>query len=337
MNVLVIKDDKPGHYHQTEGIVLSLKEIYPQMSIEYVDVQIRGKVSRKLLRVLLNHCTMFFEKAFSLEFIHFFYKKYSLPQNKPDLILSTGGNTANINVWFAKAYHAQNILNGRVRGLRETLFTKVTTVIDLGYPNQIVIDVAPNSITAEKLKTESHAFLDLHHLQGEFYALLLGGDGAGYRYDDTFYEELIAFLKRISATNHIQWLITTSRRTPLVVEEKLKDSLRDYTAYFVAYNQKPEKVLGAFLGASKAVFVTEESSSMISEAISARKPVFTLRPKQANPDKNYQKILQKFMSEKWIKKIDMHSVKDFEVCLADFEALGSDSYLETAKKIKEHL
>lgn len=337
MNVLVIRDDKPGHYHQTEGIVLSLKEIYPQMCIEYVDVQVRGKVSRKLLRVLLNHCTTFFEKAFSLGYIQYFYKTYSLPQNKPDLILSTGGNTANLNVWFAKAYHAHNILNGRVRGLREALFTKVTTVIDLGYTNQIVIDVAPNTITAEKLKAEAQNFLDLHHLQGEFYALLLGGDGAGYRYDDTFYDELIAFLKRTSDTNHIQWLITTSRRTPLSVEEKLKQHLKDHSAYFVAYNTKPEKVLLPFLGASKAVFVTEESASMISEAISARKPVYTLFPKEANPDSNYQKIVEKFLTQKWIKKIDMHRVKDFEVCLEDFEALESDSYMETAKKIKEHL
>ena len=28
MNILVVKDDKPGHYNQTEGLVLILKEIY---------------------------------------------------------------------------------------------------------------------------------------------------------------------------------------------------------------------------------------------------------------------------------------------------------------------
>lgn len=337
MNVLVIRDDKPGHYHQTEGLLLSLREIYPEMTVEYTECEIRSKMSRSLLKVLLNHCTTFFERSLSLEYIHYFYKSYNLPPNKPDLILSTGGNTANLNVWFAKAYHGKNILNGRVRGLRETLFTKVTTVIDLGYPNQIVIDVAPNSITAEKLKTESHTFLDLHRLQGEFYALLLGGDGAGYRYDDTFYEELIAFLKRISATDDIQWLITTSRRTPRKVEEKLKHHLKDYAAYFVAYNTKPEKILLPFLGASKAVFVTEESASMISEAIAARKPVYTLRSKEANPDRNYQKIVEKFLTKKWIKRIDIHSAKDVEIRLDDFEALSSDSYVQTAKKIKEHL
>lgn len=337
MNVLVVKDDKPGHYNQTEGILLSLKEIYPQMTVEYIDIEIKNKISRKLLRVLLNHFVAFFEKDSSLKYIKYFYKKFNLPQNKPDFIISTGGNTANLNAWLAKVYKAKNILNGKLRGLREELFTKITTVIDLGYKNQIVIDVAPNTITSKKLETESNNFLEAHHLKGEFYSLLLGGDGAGYLYDDDFYDTLIDFVISTSENNKIKWLITTSRRTPLLIEKKLRKSLENYYAYFVAYNIKPEKVLLKFLGASKAVFVTEESSSMISEAISARKPVYTLRSKEAYPDNNYQKILQKFLIKKRIKRIDIFGVEAFEVGLGDFETIEDDTYIKIAKKIKTHL
>ena len=35
MQVLVIKDDKPGHYNQTEGLVLYLKEIYNDLSPKF--------------------------------------------------------------------------------------------------------------------------------------------------------------------------------------------------------------------------------------------------------------------------------------------------------------
>ncbi|WP_309498461.1 ELM1/GtrOC1 family putative glycosyltransferase [Sulfurovum sp.] len=337
MNVLVVKDDKPGHYNQTEGILLSLKEIYPHMTVEYIDVEIKSKISRKLLRVLLNHFVAFFEKDSSLKYIKYFYKKFNLPQNKPNLIISTGGNTANLNAWFAKVYNAKNILNGKLRGLGEELFTKITTVIDLGYKNQIIIDAAPNTITSERLETESKNFLETHNLNGEFYSLLLGGDGAGYLYDDHFYDELIGFVINTSENNKIKWLISTSRRTPLSIEKKLKKSLENYYAYFVAYNIKPEKVLLPFLGASKAVFVTEESSSMISEAISAQKPVYTLRPKEAKPDSNYQNILQKFLIKKRIKRIDIFGLEDFEVQLEDFETIEDDTYIKISKKIKAHL
>lgn len=337
MNILVIKDDKPGHYNQTEGILLSLKEIYPHMTVEYIDIEIRSKVSRKLLRVLLNNFVTFFQKGSSLKYIKYFYKEFTLPRKKPDLIISTGGNTANLNAWFAKVYNARNILNGRLRGIREELFTKITTVLDLGYKNQIVLDVAPNTITSEKLETESHSFLKIHHLNGVFYSLLIGGNGAGYIYDDKFYEALIDFVIRVSKNDKIKWLITTSRRTPLKIEEKLRKRLEEHCAYFVAYNEKPEKVLLPFLGSSKVVFVTEESSSMISEGISSQRPIYTLSPEEAYPDSNYQKILQKFFLKKSIKRIEILQFQDFKVHLEDFNTIETDSYVEIAKRIKEYL
>lgn len=337
MNILIIKDDKPGHYNQTEGMLLSLQEIYPEMTVEYSEIEIRSKLSRKLLRILLNNTTTFFTNASALKFIHYFYKKFDLPKHNPDLIISTGGNTANLNAWFAKAYNAKNILNGKLRGLDEELFTNITTVIDLGYKNQIVIDVAPNTITSEKLEIESKNFLETHNLNGEFYSLLVGGNGAGYIYDDRFYEELINFVIKTSDTNKIKWLITTSRRTPLKIEEKLRERLENYCAYFVAYNKKSEKVLLPFLGLSKAVFVTEESSSMISEGISSQKPIYTLSGKDAHPDSNYQKILQKFLISKRIKRIKISQLEDFEIQLEDFEMMADDSYVEIAKKIKEYI
>ena len=216
MNILVLKDNKPGHYNQTEGLVLYLTEIYTNLEIEYINVEINSKFSRKILRFLLNNFSGFFENKINLKFIKFFYKNFRLPNSKPDLILSTGGNVSNINAWFAKAYSSKNILNGSLRGLKEELFTYVTTVIDLGYRNQIILDVAPNTITKEKLLEKSENFLKINNLEinQKYYTLLVGGDGAGYKYNNKFYDNLIEFIKRISDEESIKWLITTSRRTP---------------------------------------------------------------------------------------------------------------------------
>ena len=59
-----------------------------------------------------------------------------------------------------------------------------------------------------------------------------------------------------------------------------------------------------FFGLSEAIFVTEESSSMISEAISSGKNVFTLGNEYSNSDENYKKILNKFESNKQIIRVN---------------------------------
>ena len=314
MNILVLKDDKPGHYNQTEGLLIYLKEIFEDLEVEYIEIEIKSKLTRKLLKILLNTFPMFFREN-SIKYLSFFYKKYTIPKNKPDLIISTGGNTANLNVWFSKIYKCKNILNGALRGLREELFTHITTVIDLGYKNQIILDVAPSVITKEKLKESGIEFIKNKKLSinDKYYTLLIGGDGAGYNYDNKFYNNLIEFVKNISIKKNIKWLITTSRRTPLDIEREMKEKLKDYCAYFVDYNKNPEKVMSSFLSLSEKVFVTEESSSMISEAILSEKDVFTIGIINNKSDNNYKKILDKFVKSGYIIRSEMNNKFNFEL------------------------
>ena len=322
MNILVIKDDKPGHYNQTEGLVLILKEVYSNSNIEYIDIEIKNKISRKILRFLLNRFPKLFKDIKSFRYLKYFYKKFSIPKIKPDLIISTGGNTSNLNAWLSLAYDSKNLLNGALRGLKEELFTYVTTVIDLGYKNQIILDVAPNTITKEKLLEKSIEFSNLHNLDmnQKYYSLLIGGDGAGYKYNDKFYDDLIDFVEKVSKEENIKWLITTSRRTPLTAENKLEEKLKNYSSYFVSYNKKEEKVLLAFFGLSEAIFVTEESSSMISEAISTSKSVYTIGIQNSNPDKNYRTILDKFVKHNFITRIHLET---FEIRNKKVENISS--------------
>lgn len=316
MNLLVIRDDKPGHYNQTEGLIIQLKEVYSNLNVEYINIEIKSKIKRKILRFLLNNFTSFFSNEKNLKYLSIFFKKFSLPVRIPDLIISTGGNTSNFNVWLSKVYKSKNILNGALRGLKEELFTNITTVIDLGYKNQIILDVAPNLVTKEKLLIESKKFLNEKNLSSDqkYYTLLIGGNGSGYFFDDEFFNKLIEFIKKISLDENVSWLITTSRRTSIEVERKLQIQLKNVSSYFVSYNQKEEKVLLPFLGLGEKIFVTEESASMISEAISSSKEVYTLCPSFVKCDENYKKILTKFINEKRLNSIidfNFIEIKDF--------------------------
>ena len=321
MRVLVIKDNKPGHFNQSEGLVLALKEIYKNFEVEYIEVEIKSSFSREVLRKLLNFFPFFFKSELNKKFIPFFYKKFAYPTEKPDIIISTGGNCSNLNVWFKYLYNAKNILNGNLRGLKCSHFDIVTTVIDLGCKNQIVLDVAPTTIKLCPKKEEN------------LYTLLIGGDGSGYRYDKEFFIKLIDFVKNISKKENIKWLITTSRRTDKKYEELLEKNLKDISEEFVAYHKNPKPVVREFLCKAKKVFVTEESASMISEAIASGKKVYTLKPKQVVYDKKYTPVLEKFEKEKRICRIDLDNIKFYD----NFDILKEDVYKLIAKKLKEKL
>jgi len=329
MNLLIIKDDKPGHYNQSEGIAKALEHLYSDFKVEYIEIKIKNKLSRLFLKYILNYCTAFFSHRENLKYLKYFFTKFSIPKNKPDLIISTGGNTANFNALLARAYQSKNIFNGRLRGQKEELFTCITTVIPLGYQNEIVIDVAPSVIVQDIQNT--NLFVQKYNLNKKYYTLLIGGNGAGYIYDREFYDMLKNFVKNSAQTDNIKWLISTSRRTPLDIEKNLQQELSEVCAYFVAYNSKPEKVLNLFLSICEKIFVTEDSASMISEAITSRKPVFTIY-EDSTKDANYNKILNKFENEKKIKRVKISQKVNLD---ANFDIPQEEYSHLLAKKIEK--
>ncbi len=335
MNILIIKDDKPGHYNQTEGLLLSLKTLYPHAKIEYIVVAIRSKLSRKILRLFINYYPSFFKSFSHTKYLHYFYRLFGLPQNKPDIIISTGGNTAALNAWFALLYNSKNILNGALRGLKEERFTCITTVIDLGYTNQVILEMAPNTITEQTLEDQKNLFLKKTSLSVNqtYFTLLIGGDGSGYIYNESFYRMLASFVETTAQKYNVKWLITTSRRTPKDIEEKLAKKLEPVSAYFVAYHQNSEKVLLPFLALGSSIFVTEESSSMISEAISANKPVYTFKTSSATPDENYQEILNKFFSSKKLYRLDLNENNALPPLSSYFNLTQSAYHLMLSKQL----
>jgi len=86
------------------------------------------------------------------------------------------------------------------------------------------------------------------------------------------------------------------------------------------------KRLLAFLIAGLSFTVTEESSSMISEAISARKPIFTITCENANPDSNYQNILEKFTLNQKIKRINIFKLNKLNIPMKNFDLTEQDTF-----------
>ncbi|HIE36011.1 MAG TPA: hypothetical protein EYP89_02110 [Candidatus Omnitrophica bacterium] len=120
-------------------------------------------------------------------------------------------------------------------------------------------------------------------------SLFLGGP---LRDKKEFMNNLKIFLKQLkefSQDKGYKLLITTSRRTPLDIEEYLEKELRDFTNLEVAVYPKKKNydfVFEGFVMVSEVCLVSSESISMISEIASLKKtPVVVSLEKEE--DKHY--------------------------------------------------
>ena len=286
-NIWVLSDGKPGHYNQSLAVAEALQTLTPA-TVDTIPLRVRS-VGKYLLRGLLNRKwgRWILKHLFSPSMTTLFYD-VNLPKGIPDIIVSSGKDTSMLNALLGIWYGAKTLYVGHPKKLDNRLFTHVLTVLSLGFDNEIVLDVAPTLLYRGDIK----AFCNKYKLdpKARYWSLLIGGDGAGYHYTQQEIDALIGFVNATSG--QVQWLVTTSRRTPNDFEAQMQQQMK--AAVFVAYNQKPEKVIGGFLTLSERVFVTEESASMVSEAVASGKAVVTLYPSSYSAEDNYCKILQKF-------------------------------------------
>jgi len=325
--VAVLKDNKAGHYNQSLALAYAIEKGFDEVQVDIYTIKVY-KLSKYLLRFMLNNHfgRKVLSKPYSLNFVKFFYK-IDKPLSKADIIISSGKDTSMLNVWLGLVYNAKSIYIGHPKKLNYKLFDKVFSVLDLGFENQVLLDVAPTLPYSEDIEK----FCKEHNLKvnDSYYTLLIGGDGSGYNYSEKEYDNLISF---VNSHKDKKWLVTTSRRTPLHIEKKMQKDMN--CAMFVAYNQEPKKVVGAFLKLCDMAFVTQESASMLNEAISFQKPVISLYPKDRKEEDNYKDILQNFAKKgclhmQDINKLDNLSIKDIK-----FQLIDKNSIEEMKEKLK---
>jgi hypothetical protein len=327
MRVAVLKDNKAGHYNQSLAVSKAIQELYEDIQVDIYNIKVY-KLSKYLLRFMLNNHfgRKLLSKSFSLKFVKFFYK-IDKPLSEADIIVSSGKDTSMLNIWLKLVYEAKSIYIGHPKKLNYKLFDIVFTILDLGFENQIVLNVSPTLPyigDIEKFCKEYN--LDIND---SYYTLLIGGDGSGYQYSEKEYDNLISF---VNSHQEKKWLVTTSRRTPLHIEKKMQKDMK--CAIFVAYNQEPKKVVGAFLKLCDMAFVTQESASMLNEAISFQKPVISLYPKDKKEEDNYKAILNNLSKKEYIYMQDINELREFRVEDIKLKTLKQNSIDEMIEKLK---
>jgi len=131
-------------------------------------------------------------------------------------------------------------------------------------------------------------------------------------------------------------LLTTSRRTPISVEEKLEKLCKnDVIKEYVLYNKNPKKIINFFLSNADIIFCTEDSGNMITEAILSRKKVYTVKSKKIKFNEFFYNFIQKLEQKKFIHSVEVNKIDKitFEEKFNLIEQSPAKIVVEKIKKI----
>ena len=334
MRSILLSDGKPGHYNQSLGVI----ERLPECEYHWIDVRFRSKQRDNLLRVLMRLLAGFrLPRRLIKACLHMALQRDTLDEIyavEPDFILSTGSSVAAPNLLIGQLLDTKTVTCRRPSPVGVHHFdlailprmywthrNRGNICKTLGVPNR----VRPEKLEMQRKELQTDLDLSNQRRVG----ILIGGED---RYDtitETTAARLIEVLQQFATRRDMQLLLTTSRRTPLPVENLIGDRLSNasYCPILVLAHGEDSLTdpVGTIFALSDVLVVTEDSFSMVCEAASSGKRVIILevdhkmrrRPKRS---KVYSEIMR-HASVKWSDVEDLES--SLEAALADESPIKS--------------
>lgn len=277
--IWIISDGNPGHFNQSLAISELVSERRSVVT-EWIDarLKVRGFL-RPLLAALLNVGKLRFPEA-AIKLLYALPDQ--MPEGTPNLIISSGGKTAFLNVILARRTASKNLFIGTPPGITCENFTSLLMLEnDPRCANWLLLDSIPTRVTPEKTAALGRQFKEQCKLEGaQLWCMLIGGASRSHRYTAEDWRQLALAMNALAEKHDIKWLVTTSRRTGRACEEVLSKTLKPEIVAEAAYwGIEPRKVVLAYLGASDVVFSTQDSLTMITEAMASGKPAYAVYPK----------------------------------------------------------
>lgn len=286
MKVLILRDKRPGHYNQSEGVVKALGRSQ-DVCVERIDLDTPKWLRGRLLRLALRWMGVSVPSAMKL-----LHGVDLAGVSKPDMIVSAGGDTLGANALLARYFGVPNIFIGSLREYRETDFSAVLTI----YPDQSarprhLLSIKPPNFDPAALPQAKpmNAAADIN---GATISLLLGGSTRSHHWIGEDWDELLLAICAISNAYDVTWRISNSRRTSSVVSDRFKAFGQFYPSVVEFVDcREPDHKPSVALYASDILLVTGDSATMQMEAVAARRPVIAIEPMRREPCRDDDAII----------------------------------------------
>lgn len=276
----IISEGSPGHISQSAGLAAALKEKIP-LTVQTLECRPRlNGVMRSIVRAWMGRQGKPLSRTRLEKWLH--VQPLPAIDAKPDLIISSGGKSVFAGRSLAALTGAPYVFLGERKPYRSEWFHTVFTpsALEQG-ANDVLIEMIPTQITRARVERAAAEWAE--RPSGRIWAMILGGKSASHTYTAADWDALGIGMTRTAKEHGIRWVLTTSRRTGGEAEKHLRAALSpDLLAKAVWWSENPEKKVAAFLGTAEAVFVTQDSVTMVTEAVASARPVFVLRPASIN-------------------------------------------------------
>jgi mitochondrial fission protein ELM1 len=295
IKVLCLSDGKPGHYNQTKGFLYSLSGAY-ELEVVWVDIRLRFKFFGFFYRYLINNHL----DSLPFSFFRFIYKVSGSYDFSPDLVVATGGDTRYFLAAIKNKTSALLVFIGGLRGI-DSLIIDINLVIEFdGGRNQVQIDLAPTDVDLLPVAADD-----------KYWMLAIGGDSGVYEYTDQDWSFIVKFMKKVQDDFGVVWFLTTSRRTGVHVDQYLKKALCEEGVFlkdYVFYSEEARPVMKDYFELSSVVFCTEDSFTMLTEAVSSGRKVVSLVPGLVRESDFYERSINRLVQKGLLARVEIEDV-----------------------------
>jgi mitochondrial fission protein ELM1 len=274
--VWVLKDHKPGHTTQSEGLAEELGWPYECIDLDF-----------NVLQQLPNAWTRGTRWSVTPT------SAQRLTEPWPDLVIATGRRTAPIASWIRKQScgRTRTVQIGRIGAFqRDNFDLAIAPAYACLYPDVRRLDTAVPITRVSPAALERAAAYwgpQLASAPVPRLALLVGGKDPEHEFRAEQAREMGQAVAELASREGGSVLATTSRRTPKRVSTALQKSLGETCAHF--HRWEPNRSASGnpymgYLALADALVVTGESASMLAEACATGKPVYIYPLRERSPD-----------------------------------------------------
>ena len=337
LKVIFLADTRPGHYHLAQGVIAALERLRP-VEVTRIEVQRKWIVPTRWLRARITAKSFYPPRMLRMAYR---IDAEAIPQ--ADLVVSAGGETHMPNLCVTRLLGVPNIFCGSLlRNLGPENFSLIISSYerDVASPRHLVV-LKPSSIDPDALGRPAVVPRYGPDKHPAVAGLLVGGKAGPFRYKRQEWERLLSFMAEVSKAWGTRWLVSTSRRTPDTVADRIAELAKDdgVIARFIDFRTAGPGTLPEIFASAEVIVCTEDSSTMISEAVSARLPVVGVAPKAHRftaEEKDYRNFL---MKNGWCRVLPIADLSPdaFAGALAEIEPLQENPLDALAAKLKERL
>ncbi|UPT77178.1 mitochondrial fission ELM1 family protein [Sulfurovum sp. XGS-02] len=272
--VLILSDDRPGHLNQSLALVKYLNVPYDVVSVRFKYKWV------KALSYILDKIGMYTDKLFDLQIDRTY-----------DMVVGTGSTTSYATKVFAKKMDARSVAMMLPRGYRYDFDIIFAQSHDNPPKQKNIIEIPANFAYVEPQ--------GLYQAKKKSIGIVIGGDNKLFTMSK---EKLQLQLDTIvDRYKEYEVAVTTSPRTSKEIEDLIASYAFDYE---VTFSKNPINPIPDFLDQCETVFITGDSTSMISEAVSYGNSNVMVLPLESKRDNKFIRFIDVLEKEGYLHIFD---------------------------------